>query len=163
LSDKKTKGEVFNENAGATNYYEEDTVCKIFDVINEETQFKNGETVNSNLIEDKVTIESCQEEPEWDFLDDEITIENSSEEMSTTNDIVAACVDCGEIIKVKIQTTTVQAELKKFFEQQESGLDQTFRCIRCRDCKQCLKGAGEERKSMMQEAHQEIIAGECVH
>ena len=29
--------------------------------------------------------------------------------------------------------------------------------MRCRECKLCLKGAGEERKSMMQEAHQEII------
>ena len=29
--------------------------------------------------------------------------------------------------------------------------------MRCRDCKLCLKGAGEERKSMMQEAHQEFI------
>ena len=60
-------------------------------------------------------------------------------------------------ICITVNCATVQAELRKFLQQQEAGLDTTFRCIRCRDCKQCLKGAGEERKSMTQEAHQEII------
>ena len=52
---------------------------------------------------------------------------------------------------------TIQAELKRFFEHQEAGLDSSFRCIRCRDCQDCLKGAGQERMSMIQEAQQQLI------
>ena len=68
-----------------------------------------------------------------------------------------ACDDCGEKVLYNNQSNTVQAELKRFLQQQEVGLNCSFRCMRCRDCKLCVKGAGEERKSMMQEAHQEII------
>ena len=67
------------------------------------------------------------------------------------------CDDCNAIVMCRNQNFAVQAELKRFLQQQDAGLDCSFRCMRCRDCKLCLKGAVEERKSMMEEAHQEII------
>ena len=68
-----------------------------------------------------------------------------------------AYTDCGEAVLHEYQSLAIQSELKRFLEQQNAGLGCSFRCMRCRDCKLCLKGAGEERKSMQQEAHQEII------
>ena len=70
---------------------------------------------------------------------------------------VVSCYDCGQDISFKKQCMSIQAELRKFFEQQQAGLDTSFRCVKCRDCKQCFKGAGEELKSMQQEAHQSLI------
>ena len=67
------------------------------------------------------------------------------------------CCDCGDVIKAAEQCVTIQTELKRFLQQQEAGLDATFRCLRCRNCKTCLKGAGQERMSMKQEAEQELI------
>ena len=67
------------------------------------------------------------------------------------------CDECQDIVFYRNQSYAVQGELRRFLQQQDAGLDCSFRCMRCRDCKLCLKGAGEERKSMMQEAHQEFI------
>ena len=63
------------------------------------------------------------------------------------------CQVCG----VAIQSFTVQSELKRFLQQQEAGLTVSFKCSRCRDCKDCLRGAGQEMMSMRQEAEQETI------
>ena len=84
--------------------------------------------------------------------DDEDCIEDVTSDLETV-----PCCDCGDKIDIVNQACTVQAEMKRFLEQQEAGLDSTFRCIRCRDCKQCQRGAGQERMSMMQEAQQELI------
>ena len=70
------------------------------------------------------------------------------------------CVHCDEFSPTV--NATAQTELKKFFQQQEAGLDSQFKCIRCRNCKDCLKGAGQERMSIRQEAEQQIIR-ESVH
>ena len=100
---------------------------------------------------------------DFEDLEFESNTEEDLEEPGTsTNDIdcdvpQVACDDCGEVVVYKNQLLAVQAELKRFLQQQEAGLDCSFRCMKCRDCKLCLKGAGEERKSMQQEAHQEII------
>ena len=99
-------------------------------------------------------------------LDEFFDIEEIEEEIHTVRmdtPVVKAdkldvpCVRCGEEILYEHQSNTIQGELKRFLQQQEAGLECSFRCLRCRDCKLCLKGAGEERMSMMQEAHQEII------
>ena len=52
--------------------------------------------------------------------------------------------------------------MKRFLEQQDLGLDTSFKCARCRECKDCLKGAGHERLSIIQEEHQQKIR-ESVH
>ena len=102
-------------------------------------------------------------------LDNEVNTNedyDSTEEESITNQVKLTkqeevdnitCSGCGGTFDSSNKDFTVQAELRKFFEQQEAGLDTSFRCRDCRDCKECLKGAGEERKSLMQEAHQDII------
>ena len=71
--------------------------------------------------------------------------------------VLVHCSDCGDQVYPSSLTISIQSELKKFIQQQEAGLDASFRCVRCRECKQCLKGAGMERMSMRQEAEQEII------
>ena len=40
---------------------------------------------------------------------------------------------------------------------QESGLETSYRCIRCCGCPQCLKGAGQENISIKMEYKQELI------
>merc|ERR1711954_612891 len=72
--------------------------------------------------------------------------------------IIGECVDCKEIIAA----ATTQSEMKGFLQSQEIGLDASYRCIRCRNCKECLKGAGQERMSIRQEAEQQVIK-ESVH
>ena len=52
---------------------------------------------------------------------------------------------------------TVQREIKRFMDLQESGLNTDFRCKQCRNCDTCKKGAGQERLSLKQEAEQELI------
>ena len=67
------------------------------------------------------------------------------------------CSECDEDGEFPHRNPTIQAELKKFLDQQELGLDTTFKCARCRQCKECLKGAGYERMSITQEQHQQKI------
>ena len=40
---------------------------------------------------------------------------------------------------------------------QDLGLDTSFKCPTCRNCKSCLKGPGEELLSMKEEFQQQII------
>ena len=54
-------------------------------------------------------------------------------------------------------SVTVQSELKRFMDLQEAGLKTDYRCIRCRHCGDCKKGAGYEKLSMKQEAEQELV------
>jgi len=72
---------------------------------------------------------------------------------------VKACSDCGTKEKdvESCKCCTIQSELKRFLDLQEAGLDTSFRCLRCRDYRECLKGAGQERMSMIQEAQQQMI------
>ena len=67
------------------------------------------------------------------------------------------CSDCNSEDIFPQRSPTIQAELKKFFDQQDLGLDTTFKCARCRECKECMKGAGHERMSIIQEEHQQKI------
>ena len=40
---------------------------------------------------------------------------------------------------------------------QDVGLDTTFKCPKCRQCRDCLRGPGKEKLSIQQEAEQQII------
>lgn len=51
----------------------------------------------------------------------------------------------------------IQSELEKFMKMQDTGLSTAFKCPRCRSCKECLRGPGQEMLSMQQEAEQELI------
>ena len=89
-----------------------------------------------------------------DVQEDLVAEERTFDESMLDNKINdKKCVDCNEIIAA----ATIQSEIKGFLQSQETGLDTSFRCIRCRDCKLCLKGAGQERMSIRQEAEQEVI------
>ena len=61
----------------------------------------------------------------------------------------ALCSSCGVFL--------VQSELEKFMRLQDSGLDTSFKCPACRNCKNCLKGPGKELLSMKEEFHQQAI------
>ena len=52
---------------------------------------------------------------------------------------------------------TIQSDLKNFARVQEIGVDVGFRCIKCRGCKDCKKGAGLERISIVKEQEQHLI------
>ena len=52
---------------------------------------------------------------------------------------------------------TIQSELEKFMKLQDSGLDTNFKCPKCRDCKSCLKGSGQEILSMKEEFEQQVV------
>ena len=107
---------------------------------NEEKECASDQSDNEEIVDEVETSELICDEP-----------------IQSVQEIQVSCVDCGVEFTGSKQTNTVQAELRKFFDQQGAGLDSTFRCLRCRDCKLCLKGAGEEKKSLMEEAQQHII------
>ena len=52
---------------------------------------------------------------------------------------------------------TIQYEFEKFRKLQDSGLDTNFKCLKCRDCKSCLKGSGQEILSMKEEFEQQVV------
>ena len=139
---------------------DEEAVFKIddFQVDNEELLDNDDFPADEDDFNTKNSGFKASTEPEDNAIDEKVFVNpNNCQVESKLDNKIISCGDCGETALYKYQSLAVQAELRKFFEQQEAGLDSTFRCLRCRDCKQCLKGAGEERKSMMQEAHQEII------
>ena len=145
------------------------------DEVPEEHTFNDAEDEASeepviNDAEDEISEEPVINDAEDEISEDPVIndaqVEDSDEPAVNDDDVSdvpgIACDDCGDLVLYRNQCTTVQTELKRFLQQQEVGLDCSFRCMRCRECKLCLKGAGEERKSMMQEGHQEIIR-QCSH
>ena len=61
----------------------------------------------------------------------------------------ASCSSCGSYL--------VQSDLEKFMRFQDIGLETSFKCPNCRNCKSCLKGPGEELLTMKEEFQQQII------
>ena len=51
----------------------------------------------------------------------------------------------------------VKSELSKYMEMQDAGLGTDYKCPKCRNCRECLKGPGREKLSIKQEHEQEII------
>ena len=95
-----------------------------------------------------------QEEDEVD-TDDEAN-GNATSLTIINNKLYGICSECDEEVFPQ-RSPTIQAELKKFLEQQDLGFDTNFKCARCRECKDCLKGAGHERLSIIKEEHQQKI------
>ena len=62
------------------------------------------------------------------------------------------CMQCGDD-----QLMSIQGELKRFMQQQEAGLDTSYKCPKCRDCQDCIKGSGYEKISVKQEREQNLI------
>ena len=52
---------------------------------------------------------------------------------------------------------TVQGEFKRFMEHQNAGLHTDYKCVKCRNCGDCLKGAMFERVSIRSEGEQQLI------
>jgi hypothetical protein len=127
-----------------------------------EPESDDEEAVEVHL--DKETTDESESDEEVDEVTetDEEDVEVAETDASSYVNLDAQpalvhCSDCGDQVNPSSLTISIQSELKKFLQQQEAGIDASFRCIRCRECKQCLKGAGMERMSMRQEAEQEII------
>ena len=51
----------------------------------------------------------------------------------------------------------VQSEIEKYIKLQDAGLDISFKCPRCRNCRECLQGPGREKLSHLQETEQLLI------
>ena len=76
--------------------------------------------------------------------------ENATELLEKENHNAAYCshkCECKDIPEFNV----TQSDAGKFLRGQEIGLDVGFRCIDCRSCEKCKKGAGSEKKSIMQE------------
>ena len=129
-------------------YYVDKEIPCLAEFLDVENKISSDEEVDKSTEED---IKHNGEEDEEDEEQDASLVDDDCVQPGV------ACDDCGAVVLYENQLMSVQTEMKRFLQQQEVGLDCTFRCLRCRDCKLCLKGAGEERKSMQQEAHQEII------
>ena len=80
--------------------------------------------------------------------------EEFKEEKLMVLDVI--CSDCG-YSEGYVNATSVQNELKKYMQSQEAGLDTKYKCKRCRDCPDCIRGSGYEQMSLRQEAEQELI------
>ena len=80
-------------------------------------------------------------------------------EVEETALVHMTCTLCGkvEFLDLMNNVAAVQSELKKFQQLQEAGHDRSYRCSKCRDCEQCIKGSGYERISLKQEAEQDLI------
>ena len=86
-------------------------------------------------------------------LDNDQKSERLDEKLTVLN---VVCSDCG-FSDVNVNSSTVQNELKKYMQSQEAGLDAKYKCKRCRDCPDCIRGSGYEKMSLRQEAEQELI------
>ena len=64
---------------------------------------------------------------------------------------------CKKCQSLHIHSHAIQSELEKFMKMQDSGLSTGYKCPKCRRCKECLRGPGQEMLSMQQEAEQQLI------
>ena len=51
----------------------------------------------------------------------------------------------------------IQSEMEKFMRMQDAGLETFYKCPKCRNCNDCLRGAEKEKLTMKQEAEQDLI------
>ena len=90
-----------------------------------------------------------------------LDIESSDEEKEITHETNEKgsykCVECGYKHEHEKNSMLVQSEIERFMKLQDAGLDISYKCPKCRSCKDCLKGAGHERLSMKEEREQCII------
>ena len=101
-------------------------------------------------------IEECLDDSNDEDVDDEEVLKEGDEDKDTVENPTEEKIPAAQITE-PTAAVTVQSELKRFLKHQESGLEATYRCIRCRGCPQCLKGAGQENISIRMEFEQELI------
>ena len=76
-------------------------------------------------------------------------ISEYQEDCGSQTDEISPCICCG--------TLHLEKELEKFMKMQDTGLDTNYKCPKCRGCKSCLKGSGQELLNMKEEYQQQII------
>ena len=91
-----------------------------------------------------------------EFFEDDERTEVEKKRISLMN---ITCYECGDEVFEDNgkEVFTIQGELKRFQQQQDVGLDQSYRCPKCRSCGDCVKGSGYEEISLKQEAEQVLI------
>ena len=110
---------------------------------------------------DDVVDSSCDEEVDIEARKIEVVVEvreqceESHGVTNAENDETLKCSVCDNVHDIEDKhSNLVQREMEKFLKLQDFGLDMAYKCCRCSDC---LKGAGQEKLSMQQEAEQEVI------
>ena len=145
MSSYKPRMEFFPE----TSLYKEDLIDDdipgIYELIDCENKMKAKEQV-------KTLYNKCKEDSVENPDNDK---EKMAEDKVKAHDI-KICNVCEEKL-VYYVPTTVQSELKKFMQQEQVGLDTSYKCPKCRACSDCMKGSGYENISIKQEAEQELI------
>ena len=90
--------------------------------------------------------------------DKEIFTIESENESELDEKVTDECVICEHPAHShKLSSHQIQSEMEKFMKLQEAGLGSSFKCPKCRSCKECLRGPGKELISMQMEAEQELI------
>ena len=132
----------------------DDDIPGIFELLDDER--KNIKEEDRSLHNKKK--EATDEELIIDDVKNDSEIEdvkNCSEDVKALqNEII--CNLCEEKYVYSVPTT-VKNELKKFMQQEQVGLDTSYKCPKCRACSDCVKGSGYENISIKQEAEQELI------
>ena len=81
-----------------------------------------------------------------------IFVDYKKDEINHDGDSLDAC-KCNHVHEAHL----IQSEMEKYMKMQDAGLDMTFKCPRCRNCRECLQGPGREKLSLLQETEQMYI------
>ena len=81
-----------------------------------------------------------------------IFVNHKNNEINHDGDSLDAC-KCNHVNEAHL----IQSEMEKYMKMQDAGLDMTFKCPRCRNCRECLQGPGREKLSLLQETEQLYI------
>ena len=120
----------------------------------------NEDIPGINMLTDK----DCQLDLDNDYVSSQVNTRADCSEQNGNQTFIVdnnICIECGEL-DMNVNSLTIQSEMKKFMQHQEAGLDARYKCDRCRNCQDCIKGSGYERMSLKQEAEQNLIK-ESVH
>ena len=103
--------------------------------------------MNDHICSSKTNISGNLSHPVFKDMNDLVSSSKTNNSGVLSHPVV--CSTC--------KVNAVQSELEKFMKLQDSGLDMSYKCLTCRDCKPCKRGAGQERISMKKEFEQQGI------
>ena len=93
------------------------------------------------------------EKPNADSISENQTKMAEDEFPSDQSKILPTCQVCNCDLRVH----HIQSELEKYLKLQDAGLDMSFKCPSCRNCRECLKSPGREKLSLLQEADVTVV------